>query len=270
MWINGSFVEQAQISVLDHGLTVGDGVFETIKTINGEPFALTRHLDRLRTSAQGMLLPLPDEHVVTHGINQVLGRESFPIGRLRVTWTAGAGGAGSKRAEVMAPTLIITHHEAKPWPESAKVAIVKWPRSDRSPLVHLKTISYAENVLALAQAQADGADEAIFFNYSDHLCEGTGSNVIVRVRDQWLTPALECGALAGITRALAIKWCGVEEAFITREEFVRADEVVLASSTRDLQPVSMVDGRPLTGWKSAATNALVARFSEMAKLDLNP
>lgn len=270
MWINGDLVADGQISALDHGFTVGDGVFETIKTVNGQPFALSRHLQRLAASASGMLLPAPSEDEVRRAVRQLLEVEKFSLGRLRITWSAGTGGAGSKRAQDLRPTLVITHHEAKAWPSSAKVAIMHWPRSERSPLMHLKTISYAENVLALAQAETAGADEAVFFNYQGHLSEGTGSNVIVRVGNEWITPCLDCGVLAGVTRALAIQWCGVKEGCITREELDSSDEVVLSSSTRDLQPVSMIDGRSLSGWQSDATQALLAQFAREAERTLDP
>lgn len=270
MWINGELVADAKVSALDHGFTVGDGVFETIKTIEGQPFALSRHLQRLSASASGMLLPAPDSDEVRRAVRQLLDVERFSVGRLRITWSAGSGGAGSKRAHDLRPTLVITHHEAKAWPASAKVTIMPWPRSERSPLMHLKTISYAENVLALAQAEAAGADEAIFFNYQGHLSEGTGSNVIVRLDNEWITPCLDCGVLAGVTRALAIEWCAVKERCITREDLDRSNEVVLSSSTRDLQPVSMIEGRSLSGWQSEATQALITQFGRQAERTLDP
>lgn len=270
MWVNGQLLADAMVSAEDHGFTVGDGVFETVKTINGRPFALTRHLQRLRDSADGMQMPLPNFESVRDGVSQLLDANPFEVGRLRITWTTGSGGAGSQRASEIVPTLIISHHEASPWPVSAKVATVAWPRSERSPLVHLKTTSYAENVLALSVARSRGADEALFFNYADQLCEGTGSNVIVRIAEKWVTPALDCGVLPGVTRALAMSWCGVVEGVISREEFESAEEILLSSTTRNLQPVSVIDGRELSGWKSNAMRELVEAFDRMASEVIDP
>ena len=269
MWLNGDLIADASVSVLDHGFTVGDGVFETIKTISGVPFALDRHLARLNSSAFGMMLPVPNSDLVRSAVNELLTHSSYPIGRMRITWSAGAGGAGSKRPEVMEPTLVLTHHAAGQWPPTAKVVTVPWPRSERSPLVHLKTTSYAENVLALAQAQDVGADEAIFFNYQGALSEGTGSNVIVLLDGAWVTPSLSCGVLPGVTRALAIEWCGVVERCISRDDFDSAQSALLASSTRDLQPISSVDGRTLV-FDSDEIGKIVNRFKEMSARDLNP
>lgn len=270
MWIDGKLVPQASVSVLDHGFTVGDGVFETIKTISGRPFALTRHLSRLTDSAQGLHLPAPDLRQVRAAIEEVLAVQPFDVGRLRVTWSAGSGGAGSARSQDPSPVLVLTHHEAAAWPENAKVWTAPWPRSEKSPLAQLKTISYAENVLALAMAHEHGADEAIFFNYADQLAEGTGSNIILRIDEHWVTPTIDSGVLAGVTRALAIKWCGVRERSVSRAEFLSADEVVLASSTRDLQAVNMINGRAIAGTSSENVRALISTFHTHAEEEIDP
>lgn len=270
IWMNGQILDSASISVRDHGFTVGDGVFETLKTINGQPFALTRHLERLRASAAGMALPLPDAGLVTQAISELMKSATYDIGRLRITWTSGSGGAGSLRASNMSPTLVLTHDQASTWPSEAKVATVAWPRNERSPLMQLKTISYAENVLALAQAHQVGAEEAIFFNLAGNLSEGTGSNVLVRHMGTWITPPLSAGVLAGVTRALAIQWLGVEEADLSREEFLNSTEVILSSSTRDLQAVGSVDGKPIAGLRSAEVSKLIEQFARLATQEINP
>lgn len=270
IWINGEIVESASVSVLDHGFTVGDGVFETIKTISGQPFALTRHLQRLKASAEGMSLPVPDESIVTKAVSQLLSSTPYEVGRLRITWTAGSGGAGSLRAADIRPTLVLSHDPASTWPAEAKVVTARWPRNENSPLMQLKTISYAENVLALAEAHQQDAEEAIFFNVAGNLSEGTGSNVLVRIMDKWVTPPLSAGVLAGVTRALAMQWLAVEEADVSRQEFLDADEMVLASSTRDLQAVGSVNGRKIQGLQSSQVSALIKDFAFNAAREINP
>lgn len=260
IWSNGRISQEAHVPVSDHGLTVGDGVFETIKTIDGQPFALTRHLQRLTNSAVGMRLPTPNDALIRNAVNELLNESSYPVGRLRITWTSGSGGAGSQRSKPIVPTLIITHDPASAWPANARVVTMDWPRNEQSPLVQLKTISYAENVLALDIAHASGGEEAIFFNHAGHLAEGTGSNVLLRSDDIWVTPPLVSGILAGVTRALAVEWCGVVERIVTRDEFLRCDEIVLTSTTRDLQAVGWVNGRAISGTKSDAIQQLITDF----------
>jgi len=122
---------------------------------------------------------------------------------------------------------------------------VPWPRNERGALAGLKTTSYAENVVALAHAQREGASEAIFENLAGNLCEGTGSNVFYVVDGELRTPTLASGCLAGVTRALLVAWCGAKEVDEPIGVLQEASEVFLASTTRDVQGVHQVDGREL-------------------------
>lgn len=152
-WCNGALVdpEAPAVSVLDHGFTVGDGVFEAIKVVNNQPFALTRHLNRLARSAQGMGLPKPDEGQVRRAVEQVLEVQHIGWGRIRITFTAGISPLGSNRANA-APTLVAVATEAEPYPAVSKVVTVPWPRNELGALAGLKSTSYGENVVALAYA----------------------------------------------------------------------------------------------------------------------
>jgi branched-chain amino acid aminotransferase len=246
IWVNDRLLdrEQATLSVLDHGFTVGDGVFETVKTMAGKPFALTRHLDRLVQSADGLRLPTPEVDRISGAIFSVI--EANPVegvGRLRITWSSGIGPGGSGRDLDARPTLVITHGPGALWPATAQIVTVDFPRNERSPLAGIKSTSYAENVLALAIAQSLGADEAIFGNTRGELCEGTGSNLFLVIDDELLTPPLSSGCLPGITRALALEWCGAREITMPLSVLLEADEILLASSTRDLQSVGRVNSR---------------------------
>ena len=122
-----------------------------------------------------------------------------------------------------------------------------WTRNERSAVAGLKTTSYAENVVAVEYAHQRGASEGLFANTRGELCEGTGSNVFLVVGGRILTPPLASGCLAGVTRALVIEWCGAEEATLSMSDLAAADEVFLTSSTRDVHPVSALDGRALPG-----------------------
>jgi branched-chain amino acid aminotransferase len=131
------------------------------------------------------------------------------------------------------------------WPPATTVAISPWPRNERSPLVGLKSTSYAENVLALARAKSLGAGEALMGNLAGEICEGTGSNIFLVSDGRITTPPLSSGCLAGITRALVIEWCAdagmeVEQRPSTIADLAAAQEIFITSSTRDVHPVDAV------------------------------
>ncbi|GAB2864933.1 aminodeoxychorismate lyase [Actinocorallia aurea] len=244
VWTDG-VLGRDTISVVDHGITVGDGVFETIKLVRGVPFALTRHLRRLAFSARGLGLPEPDEGFVRKGIEELLAEaDPWELGRIRITYTGGPGPLGSSRGED-GPTTIVIVSEQKPFAPTSRVATVPWPRNERGPLAGLKTTSYADNVVALAKAAEAGGDEAIFGNLAGNLCEGTGSNIFVVADGRLITPTLASGCLAGVTRALVLEWTDAEEADVPFEALGSVEEAFLTSTTRDVQPITWIDGREL-------------------------
>ncbi|HEY8456473.1 MAG TPA: aminodeoxychorismate lyase [Actinopolymorphaceae bacterium] len=247
LWVNGQLVTDpyaAAVSPLDHGLTVGDGVFETIKVVDGAPFALRRHLERLARSAEGLGLEKPDLDQVREAVAEVVAGWDQPTGRLRITYTGGPAPLGSERGE-HPPTLMVGLTELPPRPDTTAVVVVPWLRNERGALTGLKTTSYGENVKALAFAAERGASEALFANTAGNLCEGTGSNVFVVIDGRMYTPPLSAGCLAGVTRALVLEWCDAEEKDLPVSVLEDADEVFLTSTTRDVQAVHAVDGRKL-------------------------
>ncbi|MFF9571140.1 aminotransferase class IV [Streptomyces sp. NPDC014685] len=271
MWVNGGLrdADDARVSVLDHGLTVGDGVFETIRTTDGRPFALTRHLDRLARSARGLGLPEPDLDEIRRGCAAVIDANPMPLGRLRITYTGGLSPLGSDRGDA-GPGLVIALGGAARRPDTTAVITVPWTRNERGALVGLKTTSYAENVVALARAHEHGASEALFANTVGQLCEGTGSNVFVVLDGQLHTPPVASGCLAGITRALAVEWTGAQETELPFDVLERAEEIFLTSTLRDVQAVHRVDDRELPGVPGPVTAKAMRIFEERAGNDLDP
>ncbi|MEO6472317.1 MAG: aminotransferase class IV [Aeromicrobium sp.] len=248
-WLNGQLLESPQgqaISVLDHGMIVGDGVFETIKIENGAPFALTRHLDRLVKSATGLGIGVPDIGAIREGIAATIDGQDLPFGRIRVTVTSGVGPLGSPRGKSGLTSVVITEPCDRP-PDVSAVATVPWTRNERGAIAGLKTTSYAENALMVEYAMARGASEAVMPNTVGLLCEGTGSNIFYVIGEQLITPTLASGCLAGVTRALVLEWCAGEIDVVERDEPIgileTADEVILAGTTRDVQAISRVDDR---------------------------
>lgn len=274
-WVShaGGLVDasDARVSVLDHGFTVADGVFETLKVTGGVAFALTRHIDRLERSAAAMALPAPDRDAVFDAVRETVDANAPLLGelaRLRITYTAGDAPLGSDRGET-GPTLVVAVSAMKPWPESAAVITVPWPRNERSPLAGVKSTSYAENVLALARAHEHGAGEALMPDTQGRLCEGTGSNVFLVLDGRLITPTLATGCLAGVTRDLVLEWSGAEEADVTMSALEHAQEVFITSSTRDVQPVHRVDSHSLVA-PGPLTASVRAEFDRRSRADVDP
>lgn len=271
VWVNGTVLDEPgrpAVSVLDHGFTVGDGVFEAVKVVDGQPFALTRHLERLARSAAGLGLPPLDDAAVRRAVAEVLADQQLPLGRIRITYTGGLAPMGSGRGDAP-PTLVVAAGSMDPWPPVATIATVPWPRNERGALAGLKTTSYAENVVALAHAQEKGAGEAVFGNLAGNLCEGTGSNVFYVVGGELRTPTLASGCLAGITRALLVEWLQVTEVDEPLSVLEEADEIFLASTTRDVQAVSRVDDRQLEA-PGPVTQQAMKVWAERERADLDP
>lgn len=277
VWVhdeNGSGLhahDAARVSVLDHGFTVADGVFETLKVERGVAFALRRHLSRLQRSSAAMGLPEPELAAIESAVEATVAANAASIGdraRLRITYTGGLGPLGSDRL-CGVPTWVVAVAPTRPWPATAILHTVAWPLNERGPLVGIKSTSYAENVLALADAHAQGADEALWLNTRGELCEGSGSNLFLVTSGQVFTPALTSGCLGGITRELLLEWCAISEATLTKADLIAADEVFITSSTRDVQPVSVIDGRKLPA-PGPMTAAMQAEFAHRAALAPNP
>lgn len=272
VWINGELLSDPKapaVPVTDHGLTVGDAVFEAVKVVDGQPFALQRHLDRLEDSAAGLGLVGLDVDVVRRGVAAVLEGEPIALGRLRITVTGGNAPLGSGRGNDPL-TVIVVASPMDPAPETTAVITVPWPRNERGALAGLKTTSYGENVVALARAQQAGASEAVFANLAGNLCEGTGTNVFYVVDREVRTPTLASGCLAGVTRALLIEWFGATEVDEPLEVAAGADEIFLVSTTRDVQGVHRWDDRELAAPGPVTRAAAAAwRANEASLLGLD-
>lgn len=274
VWLDGRLIPAAEaaISPFDHGFTVGDGVFETCKVVRGEAFALSRHLTRLRRSAGGLGIEVPaDDDTLRRGCAEAIAAAGGPdvVSRLRITVTSGPGPLGSGRGDVT-PTVLIVAAPSRPWPPSAPVATVPWPRNERAATAGLKTTSYAENVVALAEAHRRGASEAIFANTAGDLCEGTGSNIFVAVDGRLVTPPLSSGCLAGITRELVLEVADVEVGPLPLAALAEAEEAFLTSSTRDVHPISAVDDQPLPACPGPLTQAAMDALAALEARTLDP
>ena len=269
-WVNGNLVDplEGTVSAVDHGIVVGDGVFETLKVTNGVPFAISRHVKRLGFSAQGLGISLPDEDLVRKAINEVLDKDPSAE-RLRVTWSSGPGPLSSTRGD-SGGTLSVASSPGTNWPVSEKVHLSEWTRNENGALTGLKTTSYAENVRALHSAHEVGCSEAVFLNTSGWLCEGTGTNIFLVVDGTLVTPDLSSGCLAGITRELVLEIEEVEERELSLSEASGASEAFLTSSTRDISPISNLGEIVLPNAPGPVTLRVAEKFAQLIASNPDP
>ena len=271
IWLDGRLYDdprQATIAGTDHGLLVGDGVFETLKVIEQGAFAIRRHLNRMTRSAAALGLPPPDHALIREAIAAVLENRDFALGKLRITYTGGRGPLGSEAA-YGPPTLMVALAPVNAAPPLTSIVTAPWRRNEHGALTGVKSTSYAENVRGLGYAVALGAGDAIFLNTADHVCEGTGTNIFLVFGDTILTPPLSSGPLAGVTRELIMEWSPVEEREFTLEEAKQADEVFLTSSMRDIQGVERWDDQTFSSARPV-TQALSVKFAARTEADLDP
>jgi branched-chain amino acid aminotransferase len=277
VWVNGTLLpeEEACISPFDHGLLTGDGVFETLRVYGGVPFAWTRHLQRLARSAGGLDLPLPPSGTLRRAAGEVLAANRLEEARLRITVTGGPAPLGSDRGPGAQPTAVVASSTLADRPPTTAVATVGWSRNEGGALAGLKTTSYGENVRALAHATARGAGEAVLPNTRGNLCEGTGTNVFLVTGGRLITPPESSGCLLGVTRGLILELathlgCDVAETDVPISALAGADEAFLTSSTREVQPISEVDGRPLPSAPGPVTARLAEAFADLVAKEMDP
>jgi branched-chain amino acid aminotransferase len=271
VWVNGALYDNrgdAKISATDHGVVVGNGVFEALKVTDAGPFAVQRHLNRLSRSAAAMGLPAPDHALIRAAIDEVLDDREFSHGRLRITYTGGLGPLSSS-APYGPPTLVVAAGPVKLPAAFTAVVTAPWTRNEHGALSGVKSTSYAENVRTLAYATSRGATEAIFLNTEGNVCEGTGTNTFVVIDGTIITPPLSSGPLAGITREVILEWCDVEERDFTLAEAMAADEVFITSSLRDVQAVHLWDETDL-GTSRPMTDRIATTFAEQSSAVLDP
>ncbi|MGH9246739.1 MAG: aminotransferase class IV, partial [Acidimicrobiales bacterium] len=221
-------------------------------------------------SAAGLGLSLPPAAELRAAVEATIAaNDAAGVGRLRITITGGPSPLGSTRGDEP-PTVLIIATPAEPWPATTRAVTVPWPRNEQSATAGLKTISYADNVVALAYARQRGAGEAIFPNLAGNLCEGTGTNVFVGIHGRLVTPPLTSGCLAGITRELLLERGVAEEADVPMTALAVADEAFLTSSTREVQPICHIDDRALPGCPGLLTRTATHTFAGLLARDRDP
>jgi branched-subunit amino acid aminotransferase/4-amino-4-deoxychorismate lyase len=238
------------IDPTDRGFTLGDGLFETVLVEDGQVRRLDAHLARLNAGCDALGLPRPGEIALPP--LPVEGRHA-----LRLSWSAGVGGRGLDRPPAITPQLTITLAPAPLAGPARLITARTVRRNEHSPASGLKTLSYLDNVLARAEARARGGDEAVMLNTAGNLACAAAANLFWIADDRLFTPALGCGALAGITRARLMAAHPVEEVVAGRDALDRADALLLTNSLSGVRHVGALDGRSL------APHPLAARLASL-------
>lgn len=246
--------EEIRVSALDRGFLYGDSVYEVVRTYGGVPFALEEHLDRLARSAARLSLRLPARADIVTEMERTLAGAGHADAYCRIVVTRGSGPITLDPTTASAPLLVVLVKKHEPPPERTyergiRVAIPQIRRtSPRSLDPAIKSGNYLNSVLALGEARALGCDDALMLDGEGHVTEATSSNVFVARDRALVTPALEFGLLAGVTRGLLIGLLARDgiacaERALTVREVTEADEVMLTSTLREVQPVVEVAGQ---------------------------
>ena len=280
IFIDGKFYSQAnaKISVFDHGLLYGDGIFEGIRFYNGRVFRLEEHLDRLWDSARSICLEIPmSKREMTEALLETVRQNDLRDGYIRLLVTRGAGNLGLNPAQCETPSVIIIAATITLYPEAMyqnglTVVTVATRRTNPAALnPAVKSLNYLNNVMARIEANLAGADEALMLNDSGNVAECTADNVFVVKRGQIFTPPITAGALRGITRSVVFEIAAeltvkITEADITRHDVFIADECFLTGTAAEIIPVIKADGRPIGNGKPGPITArMIARFRELTR-----
>jgi len=276
VWLNGRVIDEdeARIAPTDHGFLVGDGIFETLRSYGGVPFAVADHAERLATGAGVLGIEAPPPELFEEAVRAVLEANSLTDARIRATLTSGPGPPGLARGSGP-PTFLVSARPMTPWPPTASAIVSATVRHDESsPLAAVKTIGLADSLMAQREARERGADEAFLLNSAGEIVEATTANVFIVLDDRLETPPPGSGCLLGITRERLIALSRKVENPVVMPPIrplalKAATEIFLTSSTREVQPVVELDGRPVgDGRPGPVTKQLAAAFSEHVQAEV--
>lgn len=275
VFIDGNFYAQsdAKISVFDHGLLYGDGVFEGLRVINKRIVALDEHVDRLFDSMQSILLRSPhDKDQVKDYLEKFINRNEMSSGYIRLVITRGVGTLGLNPTECPCPSMIIIGKHAGASDEKAAVKRISViTASTRKTSVdalnpQVKSLNYLNNVLLKIEALNAGCQEAIVLNKEGYAVEATGENLFIVKNGVVSTPPISAGALAGITRQKIIDLLGkegvsVSERLITKHDLYVSDEIFLCGTASGILAVTSVDARVIgTGQHGEITQKVISDY----------
>ena len=282
IYLNGKFVERAKalVSVFDHGLLYGDGVFEGIRSYDGLIFKLSQHIDRLYESAHTIMLTIP----MTRSAMVDVVKRSLRVNRLRDAYirlvvTRGVGDLGLDPRKCRTPTVFVIADKIQLYPKSlyerglSLITVATQRNVPEALNPQIKSLNYLNNILAKIEAVNAGYEEAIMLSHSGYVTECTGENLFIVKGRQLLTPPPYIGVLRGIPRgtvmALGVRArLTVGGEMLTRHDLFNADEVFLTGTAAEIVPVVTIDGRRIgSGRPGPVTKQLQAAFRQVTKTD---
>ena len=284
VYIDGKFYpkSEAKVSVYDHGLLYGDGVFEGIRAYNGIVFKLKEHIDRLYKSAHPIFLKIPlTKAELTEAVLETLKKNNLTDAYIRLVVTRGVGDLGLDPRKCPKPTVIIITeptlvlHSPEKLEKGISTVITWVRRNSVDAATHeLKSLNYLNSILGKIEANNSGVDEAICLDKTGFVCEGVGENIFIVRDSKLLTPPLSSGALDGITRAFVIKLAkkmGIEviERNITPNELFTADEAFFTGTAAEVAPIHDVNGRVIGAGKQGPVTKRIMQEFEKATKDPN-
>lgn len=282
IYLNGSMVDKdkAVISVFDHGLLYGDGVFEGIRSYNCLVFKFKEHIDRLYRSAEAIELKIPmSKPDMMKAVIDTLKVNALKDAYIRLVVTRGPGDLGLDPRKCKAPTVFIITDRIKLYPEEfykngLKIVTAKTRRNLTTALnPKIKSLNYLNNILAKIDAIKAGTEEAIMLTYNDYVAECTGDNIFIISKGKLFTPPSDVGALEGITRDAVISLAGkagiqFEQKMLKMEDLYAADEVFLTGTAAEIIPVTAIDDHKINGGKPGnITGRLMSEFKKITKID---
>jgi branched-chain amino acid aminotransferase len=285
IYIDGKYYSEknATVSVFDHGLLYGDGIFEGIRAYHGRVFKLKEHIDRLYYSAKAILLDIPISHAeMMKAVVDTCRANKLRDGYIRLVVTRGPGGLGLNPKRCKKPVVIIIADKIQLYPpefyqKGLDIITVPTTRNLHSAVnPAIKSLNYLNNILAKIEANNGGVEEAIMLNAEGYVAECTGDNIFLVKGNNLLTPPLSAGALYGITRGVVMELATemglkVSEPNLTRYDVFNADECFLTGTGAELIPVVKVDGRVIgTGTPGPFTMQLVERYHALTKVSGEP
>ena len=285
IYVDGNYYSEqdAKVSVFDHGLLYGDGIFEGIRIYHGRVFRLKEHIDRLFYSAKAILLDIPMSHAdLMKATVETCRQNNLREGYIRLLVTRGKGTLGLNPNRCKNPSIIIIADTIQLYPpeyydKGLEIITVPTTRNLHNAVnPAIKSLNYLNNILAKIEANNSGCEEAVMLNSEGYVAECTGDNIFIVKDGPMFTPPLSAGALYGITRKVVIDMAResnmpVTEPNLTRYDLFNADECFLTGTGAELVPVVKIDGRVIgSGTPGPVTRDLVVRYHALTKVSGEP